>query len=125
MPLRRLVLAVTAALALAGCGDSLKAPIEAGVCWHLVQLKDGSYRFNKLAEKQPNLENCAARLEDMRLNFLRLGSNTTEIIGAYQGQFLFLQREGILTASNLTSTRYLALVRTGDGRLVMPGAIRQ
>lgn len=125
MLLRRLVLAVAAVAAVAACGNSLEAPADVGVCWHLVQLKDGSYRFNKLADKQPNLENCAARLEDMRLNFLRLGSNTTEVIGAYQGQFLFLQREGIFTAANVNSTRYLALVRTGDGRLVMPGAIRQ
>lgn len=117
---------VSAAAAMAGCADnSLQAPTEAGVCWHLVQLKDGKYRFNRLAEHQPNLENCAARLEDMRLRFLRLGSTATDVIGAYQGQFLFLQREGIFTAANVNATRYLVLVRTGDGRLAMPGAVRQ
>jgi hypothetical protein len=116
--------ALVLAAALAGCGDSgLKAPTEAGVCWHLVRA-EGEYRFNRLADNQPQLEHCAARLEDMRLRFMRLGSQETEIVGAYQGQFIFLQREGIFTSKRLNSTPYLALVRTGDGRLVMPGAVR-
>lgn len=129
--MRRALLSVAiaapiAVLGVAGCsGSSLEAPTEVGVCWHMVQLKDGAYRFNKLASNQPNLENCAARLEDMRLSFNRLGQNNREIVGAYQGQFLFLQPEGVFSASNLTTTRYLALVRTGDGRLAIPGAIRQ
>lgn len=123
-----LPLASTMALALAGlagCGDkSLQAPRDVGVCWHLVRV-EGEYRFNKLAENQPQLEHCAARLEDMRLRFMRLGSQQTEIAGAYQGQFIFLEREGIFTAKSLTSTPYLALIRTGDGRLAIPGAVRQ
>ena len=117
--------AAAGALALAGCSDtSLKAPTEAGVCWHLVRV-EGEYRFNRLAGNQPQLEYCAARLEDMRLNFMRLGSTQSEVVGAYQGQFIFLQREGVFTARSLNSTPYLALVRTGDGRLAIPGAIKQ
>lgn len=113
-----------AALALAGCADSsLKAPTDVGVCWHLVRV-EGEYRFNKLASNQPQFEYCAARLEDMRLNFMRLGSAQAEVVGAYQGQFIFLQREGVFTARSLNSTPYLALVRTGDGRLAVPGAVR-
>jgi len=118
--------ALGAGLGLAACsGSSLEAPTEAGVCWHMVQEKDGSYRFNKLAVNQPNLENCAAELEGMRQRFNRLGADEDQVVGAYQGQFLFLQREGVFTARNLTTTRYLALVRTGDGRLAIPGAIKQ
>ena len=40
-------------------------------------------------------------------------------------QFIFLQREGIFTAGSLEEHRYLALVRTGDGRLAIPGAMPQ
>lgn len=116
--------AVLGAAILAGCADSgPKAPTDAGVCWHLVRI-EGEYRFNKLASDQPQLEFCAARLEDMRLNFMRLGSAQTEVVGAYQGQFIFLRREGVFTARSLTTTPYLALVRTGDGRLAIPGAIK-
>jgi hypothetical protein len=119
-----LVAAALGALASAGCSDNgLKAPTDVGVCWHLVRV-EGEYRFNKLASNQPQLEHCAARLEDMRLNFMRLGSAQSEVVGAYQGQFIFLQREGVFTAKSLNSTPYLALVRTGDGRLAIPGAIK-
>ena len=126
MALRLLALAAAGAgaLALAGCGDNaLKAPTDVGVCWHLVRVQ-GEYRFNRLAANQPQLEHCAARLEDMRLNFMRLGSAQTEVVGAYQGQFIFLQREGVFTARSLNATPYLALVRTGDGRLAIPGAVK-
>ncbi|HTI66435.1 MAG TPA: hypothetical protein VL460_02690 [Caulobacteraceae bacterium] len=123
---RRLLLAGIAVFAAAGCsGGALEAPVEARVCWHMIQLKDGSFRFNKLAENQPNLENCAARLEDMRLRFNRLGQNTQEVIGAYQGQFIFIQPNGVFSAASLTSVRYPALVRTADGRLAIPGAVQQ
>jgi hypothetical protein len=124
--LRRLLLAGIAVFAVSGCsGSGPKAPADVGVCWHMVQLKDGSYRFNKLADNQPNLENCAARLEDMRLSFNRLGQNTQEVVGAYQGQFLFLEPAGVFSAANLTTTRYPALVRTADGRLAIPSAVKQ
>jgi hypothetical protein len=123
---RYLLVAGIAALAAAGCsGKALEAPVEPGVCFHMVQMKDGSYKFNELARNQPNLENCAARLEDMRLNFNRLGQNTQEMIGAFQGQFIFIQPAGVFSASSLTSNRYPALVRTADGRLAIPGAMQQ
>jgi hypothetical protein len=114
-----------AAVALAGCSDGLEVPSDPGICWHMVQMKDGKFRFNQLAAKQPNLENCAARLEDMRLNFNRLGARQDQVVGAYQGQFIFLQKEGVFTARSLDTNRYLALVRTQDGRLAIPGAIKQ
>ncbi len=124
--IRSLLLAGPAlVLALAGCSpNSIDAPSDPGVCWHMVQMKDGKYRFNRLAENQPNLENCAARLEAMRLNFNRLGAHQDQEIGAYQGQFIFLQPEGVFTARSLESARYPALVRTQDGRLAIPGAIK-
>ena len=121
-PIRAASLILAAGLA-ACSGSSLKAPTDPGVCWHLVRA-NGEYRFNKLAENQPQLEFCAARLEDMRLRFMRLGAAGDQVVGAYQGQFIFLQREGVFTARSLETTPYLALVRTGDGRLAIPGAVR-
>ena len=125
-PLSRCLMVAGIAASAAGCGGgSLEAPVEPGVCFHMVQEKDGSYRFNELARNQPNLENCAARLEDMRLSFNRLGQNAQEVIGAFQGQFIFIQPAGVFSANSLTSNRYPALVRTADGRLAIPGAMQQ
>jgi hypothetical protein len=91
----------------------------------MVQLKDGKYRFNQLAKNQPDLEHCAAQLEIMRVRFNRLGADEQEVTGAYQGQFIFIDPRGVFTGRTLDGTHYPALVRTGDGRLAVPGAVRQ
>ena len=54
-----------------------------------------------------------------------MGGSTRTMVGAYQGNFIFLQREGIFTSPSMEQNRYLALVRTGDGRLAIPGAMPQ
>ena len=79
-------------------------------------------KYNRLVEAK-SLEVCAANLEAMRIKFLRMGGSQQEIYGAYQANFLFLQREGVLTSTSLEGPRYVALVRTGDGRLAIPGAM--
>jgi hypothetical protein len=117
--------AAAGASLLAGCKPAVEAPIDRGVCWHMVPKQGGGYTFNKLSENLPSLEYCAAALEKMRENFVRMGGSHTEITGAYQGQFVYVRREGVFTASSLTSAPYLALVRSGDGRLVVPGAMPQ
>ena len=112
------VCALTAALTcltLAGCKAPIEAPADKGVCWHMSPKKEGGYNFNKVSENLPSLEYCAAALEKMRQDFVRLGGSHTQITGAYQGQFIFVQREGIFTSSSLDTTPYLALVRSGDG----------
>lgn len=111
------------ALALAACQKPLEAPAERGVCWHLAKSPDGKAKFNALARGQGDLEHCAAQLEMMRLRFLGLGAAQGEVTGAYQGQFLFLQREGVFTAQSYDGYRYPFMVRTGDGRLAVPGAM--
>lgn len=117
---------VAAAALLAACApQGVQAPRDPGVCWHMVTLKDGTTRFNRVSSNQPDLEHCAARLERMRRSFLGLGSNRADIVGAYQGRFIFLERSGIKTGKTLNGNRYMALVRTGDGRLVVPGAMRR
>ncbi len=125
--MQRLVLIATvaaAAAALAACQKETEPPGDVGVCYHVVPQKDGSLKYNKLVNA-PNLETCASNLEAMRIKFLMLGGSQQEIYGAYQANFLFLQKEGVLTSTSLEGPRYVALVRTGDGRLAIPGAMPQ
>lgn len=109
--------------ALSGCAKQLEAPTDTGVCWHMVQAPAGKVKFNALARNQPDLEHCAGELEKMRLSFRALGSTLSEVTGAYQGQFLFLSREGVFTAPTYTGYHFPFMVRTGDGRLAVPGAM--
>lgn len=117
-------LAISAGL-LAGCTHPLEAPMDRGVCWHLVKADNGKPKFNRLADHQPDLEHCAAQLEMMRLRFGALGARQSNVAGAYQGQFLFIQPEGAFTAQTYDGYRYPFMVRTGDGRFAVPGAMPQ
>jgi hypothetical protein len=120
-----LALAAASAVALAACEQKIEAPYDKGVCWHMVPLTGGKVKFNKLSENRPNLESCAASLEGMRERFLALGGSQEDVIGAYQGSFLFLGRTGVFTSTSLTGARWPALVRTSDGRLAIPSAVAQ
>src|SRR5687767_7297976 len=116
-----LISTLAGAALLSGCAKRTQPPGDAGVCFHVVQ-KDGVLKYNRLTENVPTLERCAANLEAMRIKFLRMGGNVREITGAYQGNFIFVEREGVFTSPTLEQHGYLALVRTGDGRLAIPGA---
>jgi len=121
----RIALAVSAAaVLLSACAQRTEPPGTPGVCYHVVAGKDGKLKYNKLVVA-PNLETCAANLEAMRIKFLMMGGSAQDILGAYQANFLFLQREGVFSSTTLEGPRYLALVRTGDGRLAIPGAMPQ
>jgi hypothetical protein len=111
-------------LGLAACAKKTVPPGDAGVCYHVVPQKDGSLKYNKLVQAD-SLEKCAANLEAMRIKFLRLGGSQQDIYGAYQANFLFLVKEGVMTSTSLEGPRYVALVRTGDGRLAIPSAMPQ
>ena len=117
-----LIAALAATAGLAACQKETEPPGDVGVCYHVVPQKDGSLKYNRLVSV-PNLEACASNLEAMRIKFLMLGGSHQEIYGAYQANFLFLQKEGVLTSTTLEGPRYVALVRTGDGRLAIPGAM--
>ena len=121
---KTLLILAASALALAACAKKTTPPGDAGVCYHVVPQKDGSMKYNKLVTTE-SLEKCAANLEAMRIKFLTMGGTRQEIYGAYQANFLFLQKEGVLTSTSLEGPRYVALVRTGDGRLAIPGAMPQ
>ncbi|HET6969836.1 MAG TPA: hypothetical protein VFH92_01815 [Phenylobacterium sp.] len=119
-----LIVLAAAALGLAGCAKKTTPPGDPGICYHVVPQKDGSLKYNKLVVAK-SLEQCAANLEAMRIKFLTLGGNQQEIYGAYQSNYLFLVKEGVMTSTSLEGPRYVALVRTGDGRLAIPGAMPQ
>jgi hypothetical protein len=120
-----LTLAIAAsALGLSACEKVLEAPQDRGVCYHMGFLPDGGYKFNVVARNIDTIEKCAAQLEGMRLRFLRLGGQNAEMIGAYQGRFIHLRRGGIFLAQKWNGNQYLLLVRSGDGRLVNPGAVQ-
>lgn len=113
-------------LALAGCEKSTEAPFDPGVCYAVELAAEGETpRFNKVADNQPQIEFCAARLEEMRLRFLRMGGNRREVVGSYQGQFIFIDRAGVWISKSLEGSRFILLARTGDGRLAIPSAIQR
>ncbi len=116
-----------AVLALAACEKAIEAPFDPGVCYYVVPADDGKSppKFNVVARDQPQLEHCAARLEAMRLRFLGMGGSNRDIIGSYQGQFIFIDATGVKVGKSLTGGRFFFLARTGDGRLAIPGAIRR
>jgi hypothetical protein len=116
--------AAGAALALAGCSSQLQAPTDRGVCYHLGAVQNGQPQFNVVAKGVPDMEHCAAQLEAMRVRFLGLGGNARDIVGAYQGNFLFLGDTGVFTAETYQGPRYPFLVRSGD-QLVPVGSAPQ
>lgn len=122
MHAKPILLAAAALVALTACAKRTEPPGDVGVCFHVVPQKDGALKYNRLIEA-PNLETCAANLEAMRIKFLRMGGNQQNIYGAYQANFLFLEKEGVMTSTSLEGPRYVALVRTGDGRLAIPAAM--
>lgn len=125
MLLRTALIAGLAILGLSACSKRTLPPGGEGICWHVAKQPDGQLKYNKLQANVPDLEHCAAALESMRVRFLRMGGSAREITGAYKGNFIFVERRGIFTASSLEEHPYLALVRTGDGRLAVPGAMGQ
>ncbi|HJV42127.1 hypothetical protein [Caulobacter sp.] len=119
------VVLAASGLGLAGCQKEIKPPFETGVCFHVATNKDGTLRYNPVARNVPNMEECAATLEGMRIRFIRMGSPNRSLVGAYQGSFIFIEKEGIYLGQTYDGPRFMSLVRTGDGRLAVPGAIRQ
>ena len=113
-----------AALTLAGCNSQVAAPTDSGVCYHMAAMQNGQPKFNVVAKSVPDMEHCAAQLEAMRVRFLSLGGNAQDIVGAYQGNFLFLGEQGVFTAETYQGPRYPFLVRNGDA-LVPVGSAPQ
>ncbi len=123
--LRRMVVVATAAAALVACQSGAQAPRDPGVCYQVTVREGEEVKFNKLADDQPTMEACIARLEEMRIRFLRMGGSRREVIGAYQGKFLFIDSAGVSVADSLTSGRFFAFTRAPDGTLALPNLVNQ
>jgi len=113
------------AFAATGCAETLKAPYDKGVCYALGTPEGQDPQFNVVARDQPAIEYCAARLEEMRARFLGMGGTQREVIGSYQGRFIFVDGRGVSYGKSLDGIRFFALARTGDGRLAVPQAIER
>ena len=110
---------------MAGCDKSPAAPTDTGVCYQVATKKDGEIKFNKVAENQPSIEACIARLEELRIKFLRMGGNRREVTGAYQGKFIFIDTSGVALADKLNSGRFYAFTRGPGGVLALPNVVNQ
>ena len=129
----RLAVVLGAASLLQGCGDSVKAPEDTGVCWHMVMnaegqtggVVSGKYRFFVLKRNVADLEHCAAALDGMRTRFLSLGGSQHEVTGDYQGEFLFVDPRGVFSANSMDAMPFPTLTRTEDGRLLTPSQASQ
>lgn len=121
--MKRAAIILALAATLAGCEKRTEAPTDRGVCWVVTQPdKSKPVKFSVLARNQEQLEYCAARLEEMRIRFLRMGGNRKKIVGAYQGKFLWVDSGGVSLSDSLEGPRFVALRRSRDGRLAIPGA---
>jgi hypothetical protein len=118
------MLICAAVAAVGACKPQLQTPGDTGVCYHLAEDTPGKVHFNVVAKGVPDMEHCAADLEGMRLRFLSLGGSADQIVGAYQGNFLFLQNEGVFTSDSYNGARFPFLVHSGN-QLVPPGQADQ
>jgi hypothetical protein len=109
------------AFGLAGC-EGTTPKTDPNVCYQVVFQKDQTLKYVVVAKDVPTLEDCAGKLEGIRITFLRMGGSIKEITGAYADQFLFLDPSGIYASKSLTGPRYTFMGRNYDGRLVRPGA---
>ena len=122
---RAALILAASALTLAACHREVKAPETPGVCYSAIPRANGTITFNQLSVHEDTMEACAGSLEGMRLRFLGLGGNVHSIMGAYNGQYLFLDPSGVYESQTYSGARFPFLVPTGDGRLAAPGAVQQ
>jgi len=122
---RTVMILAASALALSACQKVVHPPAAPGVCFHAVPRVDGSITFNAVSAHEDTMEACAGALEGMRLRFLGLGGSVHSIVGAYNGQYLFLDASGVYESQTYNGVRFPFLLHTGDGRLAAPGAVQQ
>lgn len=108
-----------------GCEKTVEPPYDQGVCYLASFKKDQPPKFLKVKGGLKSIEYCAAQLEALRLEFMRQGDVRREMIGTYQGQFLFVSPRKVEFSRKLDGPRFTLLVKTNDGRLAMPGAFNQ
>jgi len=117
------ILAGAALTMLSACGPApLKAPKDRNVCFHVGFPKGEPPKFNVIKRDQPSLEYCAAHLDNLRIKFMSMGSPRKELVGVYNGTFLFADARGVKISQTFEGPRIAFLTKAPDGRLVVPGA---
>lgn len=114
--MRKVLIGLGALTALAACEKPLTAPGNPGVCWRMVEGMNGKPDFRPLAPNIDTLENCAVRLEGLRME------HGVPITGAFQGRFIYVTDADITAASGPKAQRYR--VFTPDQRLKVQEGIR-
>ena len=114
--MRGALIGLGALTALAACEKPLTAPGDRGVCWRMVEGLNGKPDFRPIAPDIDTLENCAVRLEGLRME------HGVPVTGAFQGRFIYVTDDEISAASGPKSQRYR--VFTTDQRLKVQEGIR-
>lgn len=96
----RRFLVLSLVLGLGACAEEAGAPLQGGVCWLQVKGVNGRPDYRPLATGIENLETCAARLEGLRLK------HGGEVIGAFQGRFVFVDAAAITSATAVNGHGY-------------------
>jgi hypothetical protein len=94
-----LILAATG-VGLAACSGGEEAPGDAMVCWREITDKAGHRHFEVISRNVANLDNCAAQVEGLYLQEGR------EVVGAYQGYFVFANDDSVSSSSSRASYGY-------------------
>ena len=121
-----LIAIVAGAAALGACSNKPEYEFAPGACYFVATPDNAPPRLQKIADDQPQLEQCAARLEE-RCVFASCGwvDRTRRSRAPISGRFIFIDREGVKIGKSLTGSRFFSMARTGDGRLAIPGAIQR
>lgn len=98
--MRRVLLGLVASAGLFGCEKPLTAPVHPGVCWRMAEGMNGKPDFKPIAPNIDTLENCAVRLEGIRMAY---GQPVT---GAFQGRFIYVTDREISAASGPKAQHY-------------------
>ena len=75
------------------------APTDPAVCWRVIG-EGAEAEFRRLANVVSNFESCAVRLESVYLQ------EKQEVVGAYQGRFIFVGPKSIDSAPHLEGARW-------------------
>lgn len=98
--MRKVLVGLAAAGILSACEKPLTAPGNPGVCWRLTEGMNGKPDFKPVAPNIDTLENCAVRLEGIRM------VHGGPVTGAFQGRFVYVTDEEISAAAGPTAQRY-------------------
>jgi len=123
-----LLMALVGALAaagLSGCKERVKAPAVSGTCYYIGYPKSGGLKFNELSKNEPDLEHCAVRLYNARMDMMATRTAGAQTIGAYNGVFLFASGREVRYSQHYEGPVFPLLVKAPDGRLVAPGSVVQ